>query len=145
MSSIAIRRAEAKDSDALADCIEAAYSIYADRIRDLPAVSEGVAQAIDKHRVWVAEIGGQIVGGLVLVPHEDFLLLENIAVRPESAGSGLGRALIERAEQDCVDLGLGEIRLSTHQDMPENVAIYLRLGWKETSRSGNKVHMSKSI
>ncbi len=145
MSRIAIRRAKSEDADALADCIDAAYSIYADRIADLPAVSDGVAEAISRHRVWVAEMDGRLVGGLVLVPHDDCLFLENIAVRPESAGSGLGRALIARAEQDCLDLGLREIRLSTHQDMPENIAIYSRLGWKETGRSGNKVHMSKSI
>ncbi|MGI9258939.1 MAG: GNAT family N-acetyltransferase, partial [Gammaproteobacteria bacterium] len=66
-------------------------------------------------------------------------------VRPECTGMGLGRALIHQAERDCRELGLPEIRLSTHVDMPENVAIYSRLGWVETGRSGNKVHMSKAL
>ena len=142
---LTIRRAHSSDSDALAECIDAAYSIYASRIRDLPAVADGIPEAIEGHRVWVAQIGEQIVGGLILVPHEEFLLLENIAVRPERSGLGIGRALIAQAERDCVDLGLHEIRLSTHEAMPENVAIYSRLGWRETGRSGNKVHMSKQI
>ena len=140
---LTIRRARLGDSDALAECIDAAYSIYASRISDLPAVAEGIPEAIEGHRVWVAEIDGRIGGGLILVPHDEFLLLENIAVRPEC--SGIGRALIARAESDCVELGLHEIRLSTHEAMPENVAIYEHLGWTETSRSGNKVHMSKPI
>ena len=144
MSNFTLRRAEARDSKELADCIEAAYSVYSSRIDDLPAVSEGVADAIQQHRVWVAETQ-HIVGGLILVPCDDFLLLENIAVRPESTGMGIGRALIQQAEIDCQELGLQEIRLSTHEEMPENVAIYSRLGWAETGRSGNKVHMSKAI
>ena len=145
MSKPTIRRANAEDADGLTECVEAAYSIYADRITDLPAVSDGVSDAIRDHRVWVVEKEHQIVGGMILVPHDEFLMLENIAVRPEAAGSGIGRELIARAEQDCVDLDLREIRLSTHVDMPENVAIYARLGWKETGRSNNKVHMSKSL
>ncbi len=145
MSNFPLRRAREGDADALAACIDAAYSIYADRITDLPAVSEGVEDAIRDHRVWIIEADSEIVGGIVLVPHDDFLMLENIAVRPEAAGSGLGRALIERAEQDCMELGLNEIRLSTHIGMPENVAIYERLGWRETDRSDNKVFMSKSV
>ena len=145
MSNPLLRRARESDADSLAECIEAAYSVYADRISDLPAVADGVAESIKRHRVWVLEAGREIVGGIVLVPHVAFLMLENIAVRPEAAGSGLGKLLIARAEQDCLDLGLNEIRLSTHVDMPENVAIYSRLGWVETGRSDNKVHMSKSI
>ncbi|MDJ0828100.1 MAG: GNAT family N-acetyltransferase [Rhodobacter sp.] len=133
MSSHTLRRANERDADALAACIDAAYSIYADRMVDLPAVSEGVEDAIRNHRVWVIEVDSEIVGGIVLVPNEDFLMLENIAVRPEVAGSGLGRALIARAEQDCRELGLNEIRLSTHTGMPENVAIYERLGWSAGS------------
>lgn len=125
--------------------MEAAYTIYADRVADLPAISEGVEDAIRHHRVWVIEKDDQIVGGIVLVPHDDFLMLENVAVRPEAAGSGLGRTLIARAERDCMELGLNEIRLSTHSAMPENVAIYTRLGWSESGRSGNKVFMSKLV
>ena len=145
MAEFTLRRAQDQDAAGLAECIEVAYSIYADRIKDLPAVAEGVADAIRNHRVWVAEIEQQIAGGIILVPHDEFLMLENIAVRPDATGSGLGRALIAQAERDCLDLGLQEIRLSTHIDMPENVAIYSRLGWTETGRSDNKVHMSKSI
>ena len=145
MSNHKLRRAKKQDADGLAECIEAAYSIYADRIADLPAVADGVEDAIRNHRVWVVEQADRIVGAIVLVPHKDFLMLENIAVRPEASGSGLGKMLIARAEQDCLELGLTEIRLSTHVEMPENVAIYLRLGWQETGRSESKVFMSKKL
>jgi len=145
MPDFTIRRARARDSDALSACIDAAYSIYASRISDLPAVSEGIPDAIETHRVWVAEIEHDIVGGVILVPQDGFLQLENVAVRPEKSGIGLGRALMERAEADCLELGFDELRLSTHEDMPENVRLYAHLGWRETGRSGNKVHMDKRV
>ena len=140
-----LRRAQARDSDALAACIDAAYSIYAARIGDLPAVSEGIPHTIENHRVWVAEIDHDIVGGIILIPHDDFMILENVAVHPQHTGLGLGRALMEKAEAECSELGLHEMRLSTHQAMPENVRLYEHLGWQETDRSGNKVHMKKKL
>ena len=145
MATLMIRRAEPSQVSQLAECIDEAYSIYTGRIDDLPAVSEEIADAIERHRVWIAEDGHQVMGVMILVVNDFFLMLENIAVRPSSAGKGVGRALIEQAEQDCRALGLSEIRLSTHEGMPENVAIYSRLGWQETGRSGNKVHMSKTL
>ena len=145
MPDFALRRAHTRDAKGVTECIDAAYSIYVGRVQDLPAVSAGIAHAIENHRVWVAEIDRRIVGAMVLVPHYGFAVLENIAVRPECTGLGLGRVLIEQAEEDSRGLGLPEIRLSTHKDMLRNVAIYSRLGWKETGRSGNKVNMSKQI
>lgn len=145
MTAWQIRRAEPQDTRGLAGCIEAAYAGYAVRIADLPAVSEGLADDIAGHRVWVAERDGELGGGIVLVPKEDFLLLANVAVHPAWSGQGLGRALIERAEADCRQLGLRELRLTTHVAMTENVRLYRHLGWRETGRSGNKVRMSKIL
>ena len=140
-----MRRADVGDADALSRCIEAAYSIYETRVTDLPAVSEGVPEDIKSHRVWVAEIDRDIVGGIILIPQEGYLLLTNIAVHPARSGLGLGRALMELAEAECLELGLRELRLGTHVDMPDNVSLYTYLGWEETGRTGNRVHMRKVI
>ena len=145
MTAWQIRRAKPQDARGLAAYIEAAYADYAARIADLPAVSEGIADDISGHRVWVAEWDGKLAGGIVLVPKEGFLLLANVAVHPAWSGQGLGRALMERAEAECRRLGLRELRLSTHVAMPENVRLYRHLGWRETGRSGNKVRMSKVL
>ena len=56
MEKWSIRRAEPRDATALSDCIDAAYSVYAPRIKDLPAVSEGISEEIENHLVWVAEL-----------------------------------------------------------------------------------------
>lgn len=140
-----IRRAEKKDAAALADCFDAAYSIYAPRIADLPAVSDGIEDDIERNVVWVAARDNQVIGGLVLLPKEDHVVLANVAIDPSATGAGLGRAFMDLAEAEARKLGHEKLRLSTHVDMPENVRLYEHLGWHEIGRSGNKVHMEKSL
>jgi GNAT superfamily N-acetyltransferase len=108
---------------------------YAARVRDGRAV--------------VAELDGRIAGLLVLVPHDDHLLVENVAVEPAHQGEGIGRALMAYAEERAAELGLGELRLYTHVKMTENRALYARLGYSEVDRrvdSGfERVFMSKKL
>ena len=95
MSDFIIRRAVAEDAPALTRIIAAAYDAYADRGLDLPPVAEGVADDIAAYSVWVAEIDSAIIGGLILVLHDDHGHLANVAVDPARSGYGVGRALIE--------------------------------------------------
>ena len=145
MENWTIRRAEHRDADALAACIDAAYAQYAARIADLPPVSADCAEEIAKYQVWIAEIEHEIVGGLVIVPQEGFMRLANVAVHPDHKGAGLGRALIALAETESLDQGYREMRLTTHADMPENVQLYAHLGWEPDHRRGNQVSMRKTI
>ena len=145
MTNWTIRRAEENDAAALADCIDASYSIYALRIADLPAVADGIEDDIERNMVWVAARGNQVIGGLVLLPRKDHVVLANVAIDPSATGAGLGRAFMDLAEAEARKLGHEKLRLSTHVDMPENVRLYEHLGWHEIGRSGNKVHMEKSL
>jgi ribosomal protein S18 acetylase RimI-like enzyme len=140
-----IRRATPKDAAALSACIDAAYAIYADRITDLPPVSEGCAEDIANHQVWVAVQGHTIIGGLVLIPQGDHLKLANLAVHPAQGGKGIGRALIEHSEHEAKRQGYDKMRLNTHADMPENIALYRHLGWVEVARVGHRVSMIKRL
>ena len=140
-----IRPAKIHDAVPLETCIDAAYAGYRKRIRDLPPVSEGIADDIKSNLVWVAELDRSIVGGLILVIRDEYAMLANIAVDPDCSGMGIGRGLIEHAEEQCRRLKKAELRLSTHVAIPENVRLYEYLGWHETGRSGNKVHMTKLL
>lgn len=144
MTDWTIRRANLEDATALVHCIDRAYSIYKDRISDLPAVSSGISDDIGNNLVWVAIMDGSVVGGMVLVSQKHHVTLANVAVDPSAVGTGLGRGFLELAEIETRKLGKEEMRLSTHIDMPENVSLYRHLGWVEIGRSGNKVHMSKA-
>lgn len=140
-----IRRAEARDAEGLARCIEAAYAHYAARIDDLLPLSEGCAEEIAEHLVWLAESGGAVAAGLVLMPSDGFMLLANVAVHPDRRGAGLGRQLLALAESEAAARGYAELRLTTHAAMPETIGLYLRNGWRELGREGNKVRMRKAL
>ncbi|MCR9135161.1 MAG: GNAT family N-acetyltransferase [Alphaproteobacteria bacterium] len=129
----------------MAGCIRAAYAPHAERIADLPDVADGLDAAIANDQVWVAVEGDQIVAGLILVVQEGSMKLANVAVHPQHGGKGLGRALISLSESEAVRQGFGELRLNTHVAMPENVRLYVHLGWEEISRAGNTVSMRKIL
>ena len=145
MENSTIRRADIGDADGLSRCIDAAYAQYSDRIDDLPPVSENCAEEIANHLVWVAEAGGTIVGGLVLVPGDGFMMLANVAVHPNSRGTGLGQRLFMLAEAEATGRGYAELRLNTHADMPESIGLYSRNGWSQVSQQGKKIEMRKYL
>jgi GNAT superfamily N-acetyltransferase len=128
-----LRRAEPTDAPALASCVDTAYHHYIPRIGKPPGpMLADYAEEIIRHQVWVAESEQHIIGGLVLIAEEDALLLDNIAVHPDHQGRGVGRALLELADDEALSQGYGELRLYTHETMTENIALYTRSGWVET-------------
>ncbi len=114
----------------------AAYLRYLPRIGRPPApVSADYAAIVARGEASIAVRAGQIIGMIVLVPHSDYLLLENVAVLPAEQGRGVGSRLLEFAEAHARELGLPAIRLYTNEAMTENLAYYLRRGYVETHRA----------
>ena len=58
----------------------------------------------------------RIYGVLVLIEKDDHLLLDNVAVAPEAQGLGIGRRLVEAAEEVARNLGYATVRLYTHEN-----------------------------
>lgn len=137
-----LRRAMPSDAPTLTDCITAAYAGYADQGIELPPVAEGVLRDIRDNVVWVAADGTHILGGVILSVRGDSADLMNIAVHPGAAGRGVGRALVKAALDSARAAGHATAELATHRDLPQNVALYKHLGWRETGRDGVKVHMA---
>lgn len=137
-----LRRAVATDAEALTACIEAAYAGYVAQGVDLPPVSDGVAWDIEDNIVWLAVNGDAVLGGVILSVSGEVAHLMNVAVDPAQSGRGIGRALIDTAVDTARRAGHGTIKLTTHADMPQNVALYRHLGWEVTGRDGSKVFMA---
>ncbi len=70
-----------------------------------------------------------------MVAEPDALLLDNVAVLPTHHGRGVGRALLELAEERALAFGRNRIRLFTHVTMVENQRLYERIGYVETDRA----------
>ena len=130
-----IRPAGIADLPAIERIVHDAYAGYIARIGKPPGpMLDDYRRRIRAHEAWVATDGAEIVGVLVLVPKEDHLLLDNIAVPPALHKRGIGRRLIDFAEGEAARRGYDAVRLYTHQAMHENVAMYPRLGYEETGR-----------
>lgn len=85
----------------------------------------------------------------MLIPESDAMLLDNVAITPAAQGLGLGRKMLEFAEQTASDRGYRRIRLYTNEAMTENIALYSRIGYSETHRAEEKglrrVYMAKLL
>ena len=142
-----IRKAIGSDGKALTECMHAAYMIYSERlsVRTLPPLTVDYEWEICSNPVWVAISDGTVVGGLILMPEDDFMKVANIAVHPHFQGHGLGRGLMELAEAEAERRGYSELRLATHLLLTENLSPYSHLGWSETGRDTERAYFKKNI
>lgn len=146
------RLAEAADLDTVRRITLAAYAEY-DAILDrqpLP-VTEDYGPLIAAGAVWLVARDGADIAVAVLEPAPDHLLIFSLAALPEARG-GVGRFLLEFAEECARAAGLPEVRLYTNGLMTRNIAIYRQAGYVETGRLANPkrpgwiaVHMAKQV
>ena len=146
-----IRLASPDDRHTIEEIVTAAYVHYVERIGKPPGpMLDDYAGLIATGVVHVWEEDGRAVAAvIVLLPNPDHLLLDNVAVRPNRQGRGLGRRLIDFAEGEARRLGHGELRLYTHVTMVENISLYTHLGFVETGRGQeagyDRVFMTKRL
>jgi N-acetylglutamate synthase-like GNAT family acetyltransferase len=127
------RRATAADVASITALVDAAYSPHVARIGQRPGpMLDDYDEIVATSEVWVSEDDAGLTGCLVLMRRENHLLIENVAVRPDVQGRGVGRFLLDLADARARELGLGELRLYTHVLMTENRAYYARHGYQET-------------
>ena len=145
---LGLRRATADDLPAIKAVIDAAYARYLTRMDKPPApMFRDYGPSVRAGTTWVT--GSPITAVLTLCPRDDHLYVENIAVDPGAQGRGLGRALMEFAEQEAARRGLSRMALVTHEAMTENQAIYARLGYVEIERRSEdgyrRIYMEKPL
>ena len=128
----------------------AAYGHYVERIGRLPGpMTDDYDDVVRSRQVIVAERGGEVVGLIVLGAGAEGFLIDNVAVDPSHQGSGVGRALLERAEVAARRASYDSIYLYTHERMTENLALYSRLGYVEYDRrpegEARRVYLRKKL
>jgi GNAT superfamily N-acetyltransferase len=89
------------------------------------------------------------VGLISLTSTDDAMLIENVAIHPAQHGTGLGRRLMEFAEQQARERGLRRLALYTNELMAENQAIYAHLGYRvidrRTEAGYQRVYFAKTL
>ena len=143
-----LRRATPDDLPAIRALIDAAYARYLSRMDKPPApMFRDYGPSVEAGTTWVT--GSPLTAVLTLYPRDDHMYVENIAVDPSAQGRGLGRALMEFAEQEAARRRLNRMVLVTHEAMTENQAIYARLGYVEIERRAEdgyrRIYMEKPL
>ncbi|WP_165367680.1 GNAT family N-acetyltransferase, partial [Phytoactinopolyspora endophytica] len=134
MMRLEIRPAQAGDLAAVEDVVATAYHRWASHLGIRPApLDADYAELIVSGHVYVA-CHDAVDGVIVLIDEDDCLVVENVAVRPDAQGRGIGRALLAFAEREATRRKLPSLRLYTHEKMESNVTLYQALGYVETHR-----------
>ena len=99
------------------------------------------------HRLIVAERGGEIVGTLQisLIPGMPNFgmkrgMLENVHIRTDQRGSGLGTEMVEWAIDRCREAGCGLVQLTSNKQRHDAHRFYEKLGFTR-SHEGFKLRL----
>jgi GNAT superfamily N-acetyltransferase len=65
---------------------------------------------------------------------ENIAEVKRLWIAPTARGQGLATRLMTEVEGVARDLGVEILRLDTNRALPEAVAMYRKLGWREISR-----------
>lgn len=145
-----IEIATVDDHDKLEALFHATYLKFVSRTGREPApMTIDYRPRIKQELVYVIRKDAVIIGAIVFENRENYLYLGNLAVSPEHQGIGVGRQLLKFAEEEALHRGYFEIRLYTNEKMWENIAIYLKYGYKETGRKEEngfkRVYFTKTL
>ena len=148
---LSFRRAAAADAGAVLALTRLAYAKWVPLIgREPKPMTVDYERAIAEHIVDLCEDGGELLASIEMIPEVDCLLVENIAVRPDQQGRGIGSKLLHHAESLAGSLGFGQVRLYTNAAFQSNLHFYIRRGYREFQRvavapGSLAVHLRKPI
>ncbi len=90
-----------------------------------------VQKYLDRGELWVAEIGGKIVGEVVLMEtRSDVWEVMNIAVAPKFRRKGVGTALLRKSRSVTQRRGAYRLEVGTDNGGFDRLAFYQRFGFR---------------
>ena len=124
------RQAGPQDVEAIRALTRAAYAKWVPLIgREPLPMQADPAEALRHHRVELLEGEAGLLGLVEVHLAPDHLWVENLCVRPDVQGRGIGARLLGRAEALAAEAGLPKLRLLTNPAFTGNVEFYLRHGF----------------
>jgi ribosomal protein S18 acetylase RimI-like enzyme len=147
---VTLRTASEADAKAILALTREAYAKWVKVIgREPLPMKVDYSDAIRKHRFDLLYVGGLLAALIETVPQGNYLLIENVAVRPVFQGRGFGKRLLKLAEELAESAELAGTRLYTNKLFVDNLRLYGALGYRvekeeEELNGGVAVHMVKA-
>lgn len=143
-----LRTATPNDVTAIRALVRDAYAKWVPLLgREPLPMATDYDEAVKNHRIDLLHLDGRLAALIEMIPANNHLKIENVAVAPAFQGRGIGQKLLSHAEQITLSLGHSEIRLSTNKLFAVNILLYEKLGYRifreEPFKGGVAVHMSK--
>ena len=146
-----IRRATANDAMAIRNLTRECYRKWISVIgREPRPMSADYLKAVQKHWIDLVDRDGALAALIEMIPAENHLLIENLAVAPRYQRQGLGNHLTAHALEAARSAGFSEVRLYTNAAFAENLEYYRRRGFVQTAHEplpdgGTMVHFTKPV
>ena len=133
--------ADFEDWQGLLALIRRAFS-YMDGVIDPPSSAHLLTPELLRTKaraetIFLAFQGERLVGCVALDDRGDSLYLGKLAVDPDVQGHGIGRRLLDAAEQFARAKGRQTIELQTRVELTGNHKTFARLGFVETGRTAH--------
>ncbi|PXA99155.1 GNAT family N-acetyltransferase [Nostoc sp. 3335mG] len=135
---VSIRRATLQDIDRLVPLFDA-YRQFYEQDSDLAGARRFLTERIERSESIVL-IADDALGFTQLYPSfssvrlQPTMILNDLYVRPEARGRGVGAALLNAACGAAREAGVARMVLSTAVDNSAAHALYVRAGWERESR-----------
>lgn len=99
--------------------------------------AESLEAKAHRETAFIASTGEALVGCIFLADRGDHLYLGKLAVDPQCQGRGIGRRLVEAAQEHAREAGRNAIELQARIELTANHAVFARLGFRETARTAH--------
>ncbi|MDH7478660.1 MAG: GNAT family N-acetyltransferase, partial [Syntrophomonadaceae bacterium] len=134
-ANVQVRQAVIGEASAIAEVLHRAFVEYEPLytreafLATTPSADQ-LRQRWDEGPVWVAVQDNRVVGTLSAVPRGEALYLRSMALLPSARGYGIGRVLLQQAEQFAAGQGFRLVFLCTTPFLTRAIRLYKKLGFR---------------
>lgn len=142
MSEVLIRTATPEDSEDIESVLRRAFAFIESEYTAEAFVATTPPAEVIRQRfkedgtIWVAEVGGEIVGTVSCVPEDGRLYIRSMAVLPEHRGLGIAGKLLALIESYAAECGFEKMFLFTTNVLTGAIRLYEKNGFRKIRDAG---------